>query len=61
LAARGDDAAAGTAARTVAPPNAALEVHRDGGFVVARVSSRAALLPAVVISAVAVAAVEPGP
>ncbi|WP_272888082.1 TadE family type IV pilus minor pilin [Candidatus Mycolicibacterium alkanivorans] len=60
LAARGDEAAAGSVARTVAPPNATVEVRRDGGFVVARVSSRSALLPGVVISAAAVAAAEPG-
>jgi hypothetical protein len=60
LAARGDDISAGSAARAVAPPNATLEVHRDGGFVVARVSSRSGLLPGVVIAATAVAAAEPG-
>lgn len=60
LAARGDAAAAGPVARSMAPPNAELEVRRDGGFVVARVSSRSALLPGVVIAATAVAAAEPG-
>lgn len=60
LAARGDDAAAGSVARTLAPQNATLEVRREGGFVVARVSSRSGLLPGVVISAAAVAAAEPG-
>jgi hypothetical protein len=61
LAARGDEAAAGSVSRAVAPPNATLEVHRDGGFVVATVSSRSGLLPGVVIVARAVAAAEPGP
>jgi len=61
LAARGDDVAAGSAVRAVAPPNATLELHRDGSFVVARVSSRSGLLPGVVIAATAIAAAEPGP
>lgn len=56
LAARGDD---GTAAvRAIAPAGAGLQVRIDGGFVVATVSSRSALLPGLTISAQAVSAVE---
>jgi hypothetical protein len=60
LAARGDETGAGAAARGVGPAGATLRLHRDGGFVVATVSSRSRLLPGVVISADAVAATEPG-
>lgn len=60
LAARGDEAAAGVAARGVGPAGAALQLRRDGGFVVATVSGRSRLLPGVVITADAVAAAEPG-
>jgi len=60
LAARGDDAGAGVAARAVGPAGAALQLRRDGGFVVATVSGRSRLLPGVVISADALAAAEPG-
>lgn len=56
LAARGDAAAA----VGLAPSGAALELHREGGYIVARVSSRSALLPGLVISGEAVAAAEPG-
>lgn len=59
LAARGDRAAA-AAAGQVAPPGAAVELRRDGGYVVARVSGRSAILPGVTIVGHAVAAVEPG-
>jgi hypothetical protein len=58
LAARGDD---GTdVARSIAPDDAAVRVRLDGDFVVATVTARSALLPAVTIAAQAVAAVEPG-
>ncbi len=60
LAARGDAGSAERAARGVAPPDATVALHRDGGFVVARVSGRSPLLPGVLIAAEAVAAVEPG-
>ena len=55
LAARGDVAASAG----LAPSGASLEVRRDGGYVLARVSGRAPLLPGLVISAEAVAAAEP--
>ncbi len=59
LAARGDQAAAVTAARVVGPAGATLELRPDGDFVVATVRGRSRLLPGVVISAGAVAATEP--
>lgn len=59
LAARGDDGAAGQAARSVAPDGAAVQVRRDGPWVRARVSARAPLLPGVTIAAEAVSAAEP--
>ena len=61
LAARGDEAGAGVAARGVGPSGGTLQLRRDGGFVVATVSGRSRLLPGVVIRADAVAAAEPGP
>ncbi len=56
LAARGDQ----RAAATPAPGGAAVELRRDGDYMVARVSARSPLLPGVVIVGQAVAAVEPG-
>ena len=56
LAARGDQ----RAASTPAPDGAAVELRRDGDYMVARVSARSPLLPGVVIVGQAVAAVEPG-
>lgn len=56
LAARGSQ----VAIAGLAPAGAAIEVRRDGGFVVARVSTRSPALPGVVIVGQAVAAVEPG-
>lgn len=56
LAARGDGAAAGG----LGPPGAAVELRSSGGYVIARVSGRAPMLPGVVISGEAVAALEPG-
>lgn len=60
LAARGDQGAASDVVRRAGPEGAELALRRDGGFVVARVSSRSILLPGITISAEAVAAVEPG-
>ncbi|MHA0289395.1 TadE family type IV pilus minor pilin [Mycobacterium sp. C3-094] len=60
LAARGDENAATATARQIAPPHAGIELRRDGGFAVATVTSRAALLPGVAITARAVSALEPG-
>ncbi|KMO71521.1 TadE family type IV pilus minor pilin [Mycolicibacterium obuense] len=60
LAARGDEGVALATARQIAPPQAAIELRRDGGFVVATVASRAALLPGIAINARAVSALEPG-
>jgi hypothetical protein len=59
LAARGDDRSALEAARSVAPPGAAVQTRREGGFVVASVTTRSVLLPGITIAAQAVAAVEP--
>lgn len=56
LAARGDQ----RAAATPAPDGAAVELRRDGDYMVARVSARSPLLPGLVIVGQAVAAVEPG-
>ena len=59
LAARGDPAAT-VAAAGLAPPGASTDVRRDGGYVVARVTSRSVVLPGIVIVGEAVSAVEPG-
>lgn len=59
LAARGDRAGV-MAAGHLAPAGAAVEVQRDGGYVIARVSGRSPVLPGVVITGLAVAATEPG-
>lgn len=56
LAARGGQ----VAAVGLAPAGAAVELRRNGDYVVARVSTRSAVLPGVVIVGEAVAAVEPG-
>ncbi|MGV0992904.1 MAG: TadE family type IV pilus minor pilin [Mycobacterium sp.] len=58
LAARGG--ATGGVAGGLAPPGAAVELRSTGGYVVARVTDRAPILPGVVISGEAVAALEPG-
>ena len=60
LSARGDDSSASDAARNIAPDGAAVQLRRDGGFVVATVTTRLALLPGVIVAAQAVAAAEPG-
>lgn len=59
LAARGDGAGAATAG-LLAPAGAAVELRRDGGYVVAQVSSSSPMLPGVLIIGRAVAALEPG-
>ncbi len=58
LAARGDERSAVAAARGVAPAGAGVQLRRDGGFVVATVSSRSKLLVALHLTATAVAAIE---
>lgn len=60
LAARGDDRGAADAAARMGPDGAVLQVDRDGAYVVARVTSRAPLLPGLSLQAEAVATVEPG-
>jgi hypothetical protein len=59
LAARGDERSAVAAARGVAPAGAAVQLRRDGGFVVATVTARPRLLLALRLTATGVAAVEP--
>jgi hypothetical protein len=58
LAARGDERSAIAVARGVAPGGAGVQIRRDGGFVIATVTTRSNLLPALHISATGVAAVE---
>jgi hypothetical protein len=59
LAARGDEGSAVAAARGVAPAGAAVELRRNGGFVVATVTARSNLLPMLHIAATGEAAMEP--
>jgi hypothetical protein len=59
LAARGDERSAVDAARGIAPGGATVQVRRDGEFVVATVTTRSRLLPALAIAARGVSAVEP--
>ena len=59
LAARGDERSAISAARSIAPGGARVQLRRDGEFVVATVTPRSNLLPALGISATGVSAVEP--
>ncbi|MCV7234681.1 TadE family type IV pilus minor pilin [Mycobacterium branderi] len=59
LAARGDERAAIAAARGVAPDGAVVHVRRDGEFMVATVTARSRLLPALAIAGTGVSAVEP--
>lgn len=59
LVARGDPLAASRAA-ALAPEATVLQVRRDGGYVIARVSGSSALLPGLVIVGEAVAAAEVG-
>ena len=58
LAARGDGSAIQVSQR-IAPPGAAIGIHRDGGFVTATVTVGAGL-PGLTLGAEAVAVVEPG-
>jgi hypothetical protein len=60
LAGRGDDRSASVAAQRIAPDGAAVQLRRDGEFVIATVTARSVLLPGVTIATEAVAAVEPG-
>ncbi|MFB8276739.1 TadE family type IV pilus minor pilin [Nocardia colli] len=60
LSARGDEANAISAARRVAPPAAEISVRSEGSRVIARVTSRAPLLPLLPLHADAVASREPG-
>lgn len=59
LAARGDDAAAASAAQAIAPAGAALRIERDGDFVVATVAVETPLLQGLTLRADATAALEP--
>jgi hypothetical protein len=59
LAARGDERSAVDAARRIAPVGARVQVHRDGGLVVATVVARSKLLPSLDIAGKAVSAEEP--
>jgi hypothetical protein len=60
LAARGDGGSDSSAAQRIAPGEAAVQLRREGDFVVAIVTARSALLPGITIAAEAVAAAEPG-
>jgi len=60
LVARGDEGRATGAARRIGPSAATMEIHREAGFVVARVSAPVRFLPGIHLSAEAVAALEPG-
>ena len=59
LAARGDSAGL-AAAQAVAPVGAAVELRRNGSYIVARVTGRSPMLPGVLIAAEAVSAAESG-
>lgn len=59
LVARGDDSDASAVARRIAPGGAMVEVRREGGYVVARVTATSRLLPAITIAAESVSAMEP--
>lgn len=59
LAARGDDRSAIAVAHLVAPPGAAVQLRRDGDFIIATVAARSNILPALSISATEVSATEP--
>jgi hypothetical protein len=59
LAARGDERSAVAAARGVAPAGAGVQLRRDGGVVVATVTTRSSPLLALRLSGTAVAAIEP--
>jgi hypothetical protein len=59
LAARGDERSAVAAARGVAPAGAGVQLRRDGGFMVATVTTRSNPLLVLRLTATAVAAIEP--
>jgi hypothetical protein len=59
LAARGDERSAVAAARGIAPGGAAVEMRRDGEFVVATVTAWSRLLPMLHIAASGASMVEP--
>jgi hypothetical protein len=56
LAACGDDGSASGAAQGIAPDGAAVQLRRDGEFVIARVTANSPLLPGITIAAETVAA-----
>jgi hypothetical protein len=58
LAARGDQRSAVDAARRIAPGGASVQMRRDGEFIIATVTVRSNLLPALAIGAKAVSAAE---
>lgn len=58
LAARGDERLAVATARGIAPGGALVQLRRDGEFVIATVTARSNLLPALGITATGVSAVE---
>ena len=58
LAARGDERSAVDAARHIAPGGAQVRLRRDGGFIVATVTARSRLLPALAIAANGISAAE---
>lgn len=60
LVARGDENRAIGAARRIGPPTAAVEVRREGDFVVARVTAQIRFLPGIRLGSTAIAALEPG-
>jgi hypothetical protein len=59
LAARGDERSAVAIARVIAPGGAAVQLRRDGDLVVATVTARSNVLPALGIAATGVSAMEP--
>ncbi len=59
LAARGNDRAAAQVARDIAPAGATVQVRTEGGFAMATVVAKSKLLPALVITADGVSAMEP--
>jgi type II secretory pathway component PulL len=59
LAARGDERSAVDVARRVAPGGAQVQLRRDGETIVATVTVRSRLLPAVAIAATGISAAEP--
>ncbi|MET7768218.1 TadE family type IV pilus minor pilin [Nocardia sp. NPDC005366] len=60
LTARGDRVNAIPVSRRVAPPGADISIRDDGDHIIAVVSARTPVLPALLLRAEAVAALEPG-